>query len=166
MIWTVWGHRFVFLFGLAGLFLGCQKAPELTLRQREENRIREAVFRHQIENNRPAMLHKPSIIYLAVEQGKDPDRTLMNRFRGHDPAVEPASEHPGIAAARSGTGKQKFLFTIDSIRWISDKQVEVRARTDQDGAGGTGIYTLEPNNAEWVVTMEHITLSLAGPGRG
>ncbi|HYN15530.1 MAG TPA: hypothetical protein VES66_07060, partial [Terriglobales bacterium] len=114
-------HLFL-LFTLASVSLAADTAH---LRQEED--IREAVFRYQFDHNASAQQKNANAYCLSVgEKDGDPSDRFMKRFAGHRPPVRKASAC--IASDRvvdKRTAKPGLLFRVSIITWISDTEAKV-----------------------------------------
>src|SRR3989344_2863455 len=98
--------------------IGCKpqsSPPPLPVSKIEaEEDIREAVFREYIVPN------KFPIYFLWIENGKDPNESLVNRFKNIGPVVKKGSE----LNSKNAIG-QSMRLTIKKITWINATEVEV-----------------------------------------
>jgi hypothetical protein len=149
------------LIGAIGMILVSAGAFEIaftTWTTRQEDDIREAVFRYRI-NQRPG-----GLFFLGIE-GKDPGDAFMARFASVDQKVGKISQSyfkldppPGWLRDRS-TDQQGVLFSVGHIRWLSPHRVEVRGGMYCGGlCADAGVYRLEKKEHGWIVVAYDVEM--------
>jgi hypothetical protein len=124
--------------------------------------IREAVFRYEFTHN---CWYKPEKVYfLALGNDKDPSPALLKRFADNKPPVKPVSkckissklvQRPKTAVIDKETGDRGLIFRVESIKWVTPKQVQVEGGYYADGLGASGnTYIVEFRGNRWVVVKD------------
>ena len=123
--------------------------------QREQDDIREAVFRYQFHHNSSIQGTKVAVYCLSVEKADDPPDGFMQRFAGLTPSVRKISEctaEPYKGVAEKSTGKRGLIFRVKSIKWISQAEAEVIGGYYEDGLSASGnTYTVTKTKGRWRV---------------
>jgi hypothetical protein len=126
-------------------------------RENQEDDIREAVFRYQFDHNASAQQKTAKVFFLGVEgKAGDPSDAFMKRFADHKPPVRKASAShfvKGKGILDKTTGEQGLAFSVTSIKWISDTEVQAKGgyyEAEESSSGNT--YTLKKENGKWKVT--------------
>ena len=122
----------------------------------EEEDIREAVFRHQLEFH---ARDKNKIYFLGVgEKAVDASPELMKRFANQRPAVKKASDSQyiqGKGIIDKKTGERGLALMARTIKWISDTEVEVRGGYFRDEeAAASNTYRVRKQDGRWKVTKD------------
>jgi hypothetical protein len=120
-------------------------------RTRQENDIREAIFRYRMSES------KFESIFLAVD-GRDPNDNFMKRFTKSTVPVKKASQ-AGVGKKRwpgylidPATDERAIQFSVGSIKWVSDTQVEVRGGMYCGSlCADAGIYRVTKRSDRWEV---------------
>jgi len=135
----------------------------------EEADIWESVFRYQFKNNLGADYY-----FLSLGAGQDPSPEFMERFKDHDPLVEPVSMS-GSNSERSGAiyhkqhGGMGKIFRIDALHWIDGNAVDVEGGYFEAGlsasvniyrSASVNIYRVERRHRAWVVSKNKIMLRI------
>lgn len=135
-----------------------EKNPDL---EKKEDDIKEAVFRYQFEHNESGCKDEAAITYLLclgsydisdtkkIKMNKeDPSDEFMQRFKDNKHRVEKASQF-------SSSDRERLLFTIWNIRWMSDNEVEVDGEYYAGPLNAAGhIYRLQFKDNKWVVVKD------------
>lgn len=119
----------------------------------EEEKIMEAVFRHQIQRCSPGATKR---IYLLSLAGKDPADEFMARFGDDDLTVKKQSELKSSEDTSEfvdkETGQPALLLRIDKVKRLGDAEAEVEGSCGAAGWSGKGYkYTLSLEDERWVV---------------
>ena len=125
--------------------------------------IREATFRHQFGMNASGQQTSAKVYFLSITDDKtgksiDPSAAFLKRFAGNQPRVGGVSECK--ASAEKGvldikTGEQGLIFSVDTIRWISETKVAVGGGSYEAGLSASGnTYMLEKKDGKWVVVKD------------
>jgi hypothetical protein len=127
------------------------------LRQSQEDDIREAVFRYQFEHNASGQQKTAKVFFIGVEgNAGDPSDMLLKRFADNKPPVRKASAShfvKGKGIVDKQTGELGLAFSVTSIKWISDTEVQANGgyyEAEESSSGNT--YTLQKENGKWKVT--------------
>lgn len=145
--------RWLVLMMAGAVLAGCAgMSPED--RQSAEADIRETVLRHQFQ--RYAREGDPVAKYFVRfgDLGDPPDR-FLERFEGHSPPVEGASnaaQARPFGAADPESGEPAAVFTIDGVEWIDDRTVLVEGGYQGRRVSAAGnMYWLEASGDGWRV---------------
>ena len=118
-------------------------------RQREENDIREAVFRAFLNTEDRSTTAADSFVAclgIATPDGAvSPDANLMRRFAAHKSWIRPMGD----------CGSPKFIShtTLSSIRWINSDRVKLQAGHGTGPLSGAGyVLAVEKKKGKWVIT--------------
>jgi hypothetical protein len=135
---------------------GCTSENIIESQLSEEDRIHEAIFRYQFENNASGWGKEANVYFLSVGNYEDPSPELLEQFSGHIPVVKPVSAstlEPGTAQVLDiETGLPGLIFRVDGIRWLSDNEVEVDGGYDEASESATGnIYRAIKQSDGWEV---------------
>lgn len=119
--------------------------------------IREAVFHYQFKRNASGQQQRASAYFLIIgEQDGNPSDEFIRRFASHSPPVKPASRC--WSSMRRGvvdkdTGRSGLIFSVGSIKWINDTEVEVSGGYYEAGLSSSGnIYFVKRRGGKWEVT--------------
>jgi hypothetical protein len=153
---------------LAGLFATSGHAAEARQDRKEnsnmpkgglslsrEDAVREAVFKHQIGRMTSALQDEEVVFFLSVGQEVNPSDTLLERFAGRRPMVKKVSE--SISRKYEGifdkeTGRRGIIFSVTSIKWISETEAEVEGGHYTAPLAASGhVYKVRFENGKWVV---------------
>ena len=144
--------QLILLLTLASVGFAADKA-----RQSQEDDIREAVFRYQFDHNASGQQKSAKVYFLGVgEKATDPSDEFMKRFVDHKPPVRKASASHfvrGKGMLDKKTGESGLAFRAQSIKWISDTEVEVSGgyyEAELSSSGNT--YTVKKESGKWKVT--------------
>ena len=128
---------------------------ETEARARQEDDIREAVFRYQLRE------FNSIINFLSVgNNDDDPSEELMNRLRAHEPLVKKVSQctadmNEGVKDKE--TGAQGIILRAGSIKWINKTTVEVKGGYYADGLAASGnTYRVVLKDGKWVVEEDRM----------
>lgn len=129
-------------------------------RERQVDDIREAVFRYQFDHNASGQQKTAKVYFLQVgEKSNDPAEGFMKRFDGNKPPVRvgsAAKNVPGKGLLDKKTGEEGLSFSVVSIKWISDTEVEVEGGYYEASLSAScNTYTVVKKNGKWVVTKTH-----------
>jgi ankyrin repeat protein len=124
--------------------------------------IEEATFRHQFAKNASGQQSATGAYFLSIQDklGKavDPSTEFLQRFAGNKPRVAPVSQckaSPEKGVQDTKTGEQGLIFSIESLRWKSETEVEVDGGYYEAGLSASGnTYTLQKKNGKWVVVKD------------
>jgi hypothetical protein len=123
----------------------------------EEEKIMEAVFRHQIQHCSPK---SRKVVYLLSLAGKDPADEFTSRFKDDDLTVKKQSELKSNELGEfidKETGKPALLLRIDKIKRLGAAEAEVEGSCGAAGWSGEGYkYTLFLEEQKWVVNKAEI----------
>jgi len=127
----------------------------------QEDDIREAVFRYQFEHNASAQQTNSKVYFLGVAgKSGDPSEELIKRLAGHKPPVRKASAShyvKGKGILDKKTGEQGLAFSINSIKWVSDSEVEADGGYyEAEKSSSANVYTLKKQNGKWHVTKNKL----------
>jgi hypothetical protein len=119
---------------------------------RQEDDIREAIFRYRIGTKQPS-----SSIFLSID-GKDPSDEFMVRFLDFKLHVKKASRSyfkkdpfPGFLRDRT-TGKEAVKYSVGRIRWIDHESAEVQGGMYCGGlCADAGTYRVTKKHDHWTV---------------
>jgi hypothetical protein len=151
----------ILLFSLASFGLAAD-----AVRQSQDDDIREAVFRWQLNEFGSTGLpgaapqNMPKACFLGVgEKQDDPSDAFIKRFVGYKLPVRKLS-----ACNRSTrgnfdkkTGERGYVLTAGSITWKSDTEVDVNGYWHVSGlCASWDTYTLKKQNGKWKVTKDKI----------
>ena len=156
--------RHVLLALIVALLVGaCSSRPQVDAQLSEEDRIREAVFRHQFEFNASGLGSAANAYFLSVEGGSDPSPQLLQQFDDHRPPVKPVSAsmlEPGTAQVLDReSGLPGLIFAITEIRWLADDRVEVEGGYEEASeSGSVNVYQLERKSGRWEVIGDEMLL--------
>ena len=146
--------HFFLLFAFTSLGLAADKA-----RDSQMDDIREAVFRYQFDHNASGQQKTAKVYFIGVgEKATDPSDDLIKRFAEHKPPVRKASTShyvQGKGILDKKTGEQGLAFSVRSIKWISDNEVEVYGgyyEAELSSSGNT--YTVKKESGKWRVTKD------------
>jgi hypothetical protein len=149
---------FFLLFTVATLGFAADKA-----RQSQVDDIREAVFRYQFGHNGSSQQQSAKVYFLSVgEKYRDPSDAFMKRFAEHKPPVRKASASQqlrGRGIVDKRTGELGLAFGVETIKWISETEVEVRggyAEAELSASGNT--YTVKKQGGKWKVTLDKLNI--------
>jgi hypothetical protein len=97
---------------------------------RQEDDIREAVFRHQFDHNASGLQKNAHAYCLAIRDGdmdSDPSDQLMKRFAHNKPPVRKASgcHWTSIQVIENRSGRSALIFFVSNVSWISEVEVAV-----------------------------------------
>jgi hypothetical protein len=138
-------------------------------RQRQEDDIREAVFRCQFASNNTSTAE---VFFLSIGEGKkgsdifdashDPSDNFTKRFVGLKVPVRKASAsifgRPQGWVVDKHSGKRGILFSVKTIKRVSDAEVQVEGSlTAGMLAAGGHTYTVKMEKGKWKVTKEEST---------
>jgi hypothetical protein len=147
----------LFLFlAFASVSVGADPA-----RQRQEDDIREAVFRWQFDHNVSGQQKKAKVYFLSVgDNYGDPSDEFIKRFADNKPPVRKRSEctaDAGKGVLDKKTGGQGLIFNVTRIQWKSDTEVEVEGGYYEAGLSASGnTYTLKKDKGKWQVTKDKL----------
>ena len=115
-----------------------------------EDGIREAVFRYQLVSK------GGSNAYLSLN-GKDPTDAFIGRFADLGLPLGKVSQtmvtNPFLSVVDSKTGVGGVIYHVDSIKWISDREVEVVGGSHSGGMSANEFtYTVKWRSGKWTVT--------------
>ncbi|HXJ90694.1 MAG TPA: hypothetical protein VMS18_28050 [Candidatus Binatia bacterium] len=133
-----------------------------TGRSKEEDNIREAVFRHQFQHNASGQKQQAHAYCLSIrlaDKDADPTDEFMKRFSGHMPPVRKASQCRWSKGevVENHTGKPALIFSISNITWISDTEVTVGGGYEEANLSSSGnTYTVKKNDGKWTVSQDRM----------
>jgi hypothetical protein len=131
-------------------------------RIRQEDDIREAVFRHQFDHNASGQqksAHAYCLAILVGEKDSDPSDQFMKRFAHHRPPVRKVSAcHWGsIGVVENRTGRPALIFRVSRITRISETEVTVDGGYEEGNVSSSGnTYTVTKSNGKWEVTHDQM----------
>jgi hypothetical protein len=149
-----------------------QNPPNGPARAAQEDAIREAVLRYQMEGwardgdkseaeaqdaNDKAIAKRLNarVYYLSVNR-KDPSEELLKRFRDFPRTIKKVSESTHtkrLWVADKKTKQPGIIFSADEIHWITDDQVEVDGGYYCGGLCAAGdVFTVNFDHGTWKVT--------------
>ena len=140
-----------------------------SLRQAQNDDIREAVFRYQIDNARPSQKEKAEVYFLAVagtenddpptflplplgDERHDPSDELMHRLNPNKPPLLRNS----ALRTRDNNPKRGLRFRVTTIKWISAEEVEVKGGHDDYWSTEWKTFTVRKENGKWKVTKAEL----------
>jgi len=150
----------ILLFSLASFDLGAEPA-----RQNQEDDIREAVFRRQLNEFGSTGLpdtaprDMPKAYFIGLGEKDDPSDAFIKRFNGHKPPVRKLS---ACKMSVDGdfdkkTGERGYVLSVGTITWKSDTEVDVNGFWHVSGlCASWDTYTLKKQNRKWKVTKDKI----------
>lgn len=109
-------------------------------RVREEENVREAVFRYLFKCHEVASTPNANTYFISVDSADPVDR-FINRFAGHSPPVKKASE------AAEG---EKRHFVVAWLKWLNDTNVEIQGVFPE----GNSYYEVAHTTKGWRVIKE------------
>lgn len=129
-------------------------------RDKQEDDIREAVFRSQIAHEDSELgQSKPIVYFLSLwgpdSDGKDPSDDFMKRFAGHTPPVKKYSKSTiddSQYVIDDETRVRGLIFSVSRITWFGKSKVQVSGGEyagSLNSSGGT--YYLEKKEGKWIV---------------
>lgn len=135
----------------ASLFFAADKG-----RSREEDDVREAVFRYQFDHNASGLQRSAHAYCLALgDKGADPSEGFIKRFAHNKPPVRKASAcHIASSSAlvENHTGRPALLFRIANITRISDTEFRVNGGYYEGNVSSSGNgYTVRNEGGRWSV---------------
>ncbi len=121
----------LFLLVASTMLLACAKAVD---RVAETDNIREATFRYMIAEHQGLQGQEDHYYFLSVQDDgsrgyRDPSNEFMKRFNGTRPMVKKVSEctHDAPRGVLDRvSGARGHILHLDAIRWLSDREVEMR----------------------------------------
>ena len=146
---------------VALVICGCSSNPRVAAQLSEEDKIREAVFRHQFEFNASGLGNSAYAYFLSIEGGNDPSPELLEQFSGHRPPVKPVTAsvlEPGTAQVLDRDSRLPgLIFMIKEILWLSDDEVEVEGGYEEASENGAGnMYRLKKEDGRWRVVASQM----------
>lgn len=146
-------------FGYTAEAWYCQQAsankPTSSLPLSREDAVREAVFKYQIARMTSALRRKDVVFFLSVDQAGNPSDGLLARFAGRHPLVKKVSEsvakeYEGVIDKQTGT--KGIIFSVTSIKWISETEAEVEGGHYTAPLEASGyVYKVRLENGKWEV---------------
>lgn len=125
--------------------------------------VREAVFRHQFEDNASGQQQSVAYYFLALgnpTEREDPPPEFLKRFEGHTPKVVPVSQSTAAdnsAVIHQDDGKRGLIFQITNLQWIDETTAEVQGGYYEGNVSASGnLYRVEKRGDEWVVTDDRV----------
>ena len=119
--------------------------------------IREALFRHQFAQQ------TNGIRFLSLgEKGDDPSDQFLKRFANSKLPVRKVSSckhvpNTGVPIDKK-TGASGIIYSINTIKWISDTEVEAKGSCHMANEGAEAyIYALKKDKGVWRVIKEELT---------
>jgi len=132
-------------------------------RKRQEDDVREAVFRWQFEHNASYQQRDAGVYFLEVgEKEGDPSDEFIKRFAGNKPPVRKRSEcsvnmRRSVGVSDKKTGEKGLILSIRKIEWKSDTEVDVQGGYYEHGLSSSGnTYTLKKEKGKWKVTNDKL----------
>lgn len=123
---------------------------------REQEDIREAVFRYQFQHNSSIQGSGAAVYCLTIENNADPSDDFIKRFAGSKPPVRKASDCSADAykgTVEKATGKRGLIFRVRNIKCISPTRAEVVGGYFEDGLSASGnTYTVTKSKGRWRVS--------------
>jgi hypothetical protein len=134
--------------------LGAVGFSDDATRKNHEDDIFEAVFRWQFEHNASGQQQKANVYFLKIGEKGDPSDVFMRRFAEHKPPVRKVSactaNTEGVSDKK--TGEKGLIFRVESMKWKSDTEVDVKGGYYEAGLSGSGnTYTLKKGKGKWNV---------------
>jgi hypothetical protein len=126
----------------------------------QEDDVRESVFRYMFEHNYSSIQQKANAYYLGIgASDRDPNPSLLRRFRRNKPQVKPISacelDADGVRDVR--TRAKGLVFRIEKIKWVGRDEVEVYGGYFEGGLSSSGSrYRVKRENGRWVVKADHL----------
>lgn len=95
----------------------------------ERDTLLHAVFEFQFANNRSAIGQDAAAYFIGLENGQDPEPSLLRRFEGHQPRVEPISNAGRIEhrVTDLNSGRPALIFRIHNVTQTADDTALVEA---------------------------------------
>jgi hypothetical protein len=152
----------VFALGLGCAHPGPQVNAVETEQSTEELDVLESVFRYQFDHNGSGRTKSDlHWIFLAVEADRDPPHSLLSRFLGNLPPVEPVSQAEGGSrewgVARKGAKGEGIIFEATAIRRLDDDTFEVDGGYyHSNRSSSENRYRVERHGDRWVVVSDHL----------
>ena len=130
-------------------------------REKEEDDIREVVFRYQFEHNQSGLRTNAGAYYLGVgENASDPSDEFMKRFAADRPPVRKTSASTfvsGRGMVDKNSGERGLQFRVNSIKWISNEEAEVEGGYyEASESSSVNTYTVKKANGKWTVTKDFL----------
>lgn len=146
---------------LLAFALACTNGASDADRLKQQDDIREAVFRYQFAHNASGQQTGAAVYCLWVgEKATDPSDDFMRRFANHKPPVRKMSEckaDPSHGVIDKRTGAQGLGFRATSIKWLSDIEVEVEGGYYEAGLSASGnTYIVNKQKGKWVVSSDRM----------
>jgi hypothetical protein len=121
-------------------------------RPKEEDDIREVVFR--------SLLSKDRVSFLEV-LGGDPPEDFVKRFADHKAPVRKASDakisKTGRGHEDKNTGEPGWIHRLGAIRWTLSNEAEVEFSFDEGPrTTGHGTFTVKKANGKWIVAKRNL----------
>ncbi len=127
-------------------------------RLREEDDVREAVFRYQFERNSSGQQKRAGVYCLSIGENADPSDEFIKRFANHSPPVRKISActvGPFDGVVDKLTHKLGLVFRVSSIKWISGYEVEATGGYYEAGLSASGnTFTVSKRLGKWKVTKD------------
>lgn len=144
----------LFLIVFSSLGLAADNA-----RDSQTDDIREAVLRWQFTHNASGQQTNAQVYFVKVgEKGGDPTDEFMKRFADHKPPVRKVSARSasaGKGVLDKKTEEKGLVFSVTSIKWKSDTEVDVSGGYYEAGLSASGnTYTLKKEKGKWKVTED------------
>lgn len=129
-------------------------AHPVVSRSAEEDRVAEALIRHQLQE------HQGLRVYFVSRDGADPSDDFMRRFPGETPLVKKNSlsvrgKYRSILDKESGA--IAGIVSVGSVKWISDSEVEVGGGF-YDGEVIEYRYRMARTNFGWIVSGKEFVM--------
>ncbi len=141
------------------LATACSPVPPPLNRTKDEEAVRESVFRYQFQYGAPSTPQHPAALFLFIgKPGADPSDEFMSRFAGMNPPVKKGSkaknDNPS-GVIDPETGKPGIIFSTAVVEWISPKFASVSGGYFVSGGNSSGSdYILELREGKWVVVKD------------
>jgi hypothetical protein len=167
-----WGMSI--LVGALSLLCASSTQASRGFSARDEDAIREAVFRYQLKHNASCLKGKAGAYYLSTGKGQDPSDAIMKRFVGHSPPVRRFSaaviksktkdlppdepkEFQGFWVRNKETGKPGTIFHAGSIRRLGRHLAEVSGGYYEGGLSASdNTYRVVRRRGRWEVLSDRL----------
>lgn len=131
-------------------------------REKQEDDIRETVFRYQFKHNASALQHNAKVFFLALDNGSDPNDKFIERFKSNEPPVMKVSKSRVISKGVEDkrTGGAGLIFRVTTIKWITDDEVEVTGGYYEGTQSASGnLYRVVRDGTGWKVKTDSLRWS-------
>lgn len=150
---------------MASLLAACSEPMSTAARKAQELDAREAVFRHQFENNGSALKSDAKVYCVGFEAVdpktgptiEDPDDAFIQRFSGNIPTVKKYSScdyRDKVGLLDKASGERALEFTTSNISWISETEMQMEGGYFEASLSASGnTFRLKRIDGKWAVVQ-------------